>query len=141
MIPAYLIIGNLLSFCCAVCIAISVMKKDKKHLVLWQIWDSFFGSLASLVLFSYSSFTTGLLCAIRNILAYKKKLTQFMVLLLISLCMVIGLYANNRGVNVVNSGYPGIEAYLKGKKIEKGRKINKADGLSNQKQETFPKTD
>lgn len=34
-----------------------------------------------------------------------------------------------------------LEFILKEKKIEKGRKINKADGLSTQKKETFPKTD
>ena len=97
MIPTYLIIGNLLSFCCALCIAISVVKKDKRNLIWWQIWDSIFGLLASFVLASYSSFTTGLLCTTRNVLAYKKKLTKGITILLVLCCICIGLYANNRG--------------------------------------------
>ena len=97
MIPHYLIIGNLLSFCCAVCIAVSVVKRNKQNLIWWQIWDSIFGLLASLVLFSYSSFTTGLLCVTRNLLAYNKRLTKLITLALVVTCIVVGLYANNRG--------------------------------------------
>ena len=98
MIPHYLIIGNMLSFCCAVCIAVSVMKKSKENLIWWQIWDSLFGLLASLVLFSCSSFTTGLFCVTRNLLAYSKGLTKFSTFFLITICISIGLYVNNRGV-------------------------------------------
>ena len=98
MIPHYLIIGNLLSLCCAICIAISVVKKDKENLIWWQIWDSIFGLLASLVLSSYSSFTTGLLCTIRNYIAYHKGLTKFIAFFLVSVCIIIGLHANNRGI-------------------------------------------
>ena len=97
MIPHYLLIGNILSFCCATCIAISVVKKNKQNLIWWQIWDSIFGLLASLVLFSYSSFTTDLLCLTRNCLAYNKKLTKSITLTLVFICIIIGLYANNRG--------------------------------------------
>ena len=97
MIPHYLLIGNILSFCCATCIAISVVKRNKQNLIWWQIWDSTFGLLASLVLFSYSSFTTGILCVIRNFLAYNKGLTKLITLVLVSICIVVGLYANNRG--------------------------------------------
>jgi len=98
MIPHYLIIGNILSFCCAFCLGVSVMKKDKKNLILWQIWDSMFGLLASLVLFSYSSFTTGILCFTRNMVAYRKGLTRNITILFIAACTLVGLYANNRGV-------------------------------------------
>ena len=98
MIPHYLLIGNILSFCCATCIAISVVKKNKRNLIWWQIWDSIFGLLASLVLFSYSSFTTGILCAIRNFLAYNKGLTKFITFVLVFICVTVGLYANNRGI-------------------------------------------
>ena len=76
----------------------SVVKKDKQNLIWWQIWDSIFGLLASLVLFSYSSFTTGLLCASRNVLAYNRGLTKAITILLILVCVVVGLYANNRGI-------------------------------------------
>lgn len=98
MIPYYLLIGNTLSFCCAICIAISVVKRNKENLIWWQIWDSTFGFLASFVLFSYSSFTTGILCVIRNIFAYNKKLTKKIALILVIICIAIGLYTNNRGI-------------------------------------------
>lgn len=98
MIPHYLIIGNILSFCCAACLAVSVVKKDKRNLIWWQIWDSIFGLLASLVLFSYSSFTTGVLCATRNVVAYSKGLTRLTTILFIIICIITGLYANNRGI-------------------------------------------
>ncbi|MBQ3695772.1 MAG: YgjV family protein [Alphaproteobacteria bacterium] len=98
MIPTYLIVGNFLSLCCAICIAISVVKKDKTNLIWWQIWDSVFGLLASLVLRSYSSASTSILCITRNILACKYGLTKFMTLLLIVIGVSIGLYVNNRGI-------------------------------------------
>ena len=97
MIPHYLIVGNILSFCCALCIAISVVKRDKRNLIWWQIWDSLFGLMASLVLFSYSSFTTGILCASRNVLAYSRGLTKITTFVLVLMCVSVGLYANNRG--------------------------------------------
>lgn len=98
MIETYLIVGNFLSLCCAICLGISVIKKDKKNLILWQVWDSIFGLLASVVLFSYASFTTQILCSTRNVLAYRKGLTIGTTILLIILCTAIGLWANNRGV-------------------------------------------
>ena len=98
MIPHYLVVGNILSFCCALCIAISVVKKDKRNLIWWQIWDSLFGLMASLVLCSYSSFTTGILCATRNFLAYTKGLTKLTTFLFIAACVIVGLYVNNRGI-------------------------------------------
>ena len=97
MIPTHLIIGNILSFLCACCLAVSVVKKNKANLIWWQIWDSIFGLLACLVLRSYSSFTTSILCVTRNTLAYNKGLTKNITIILILLCLVIGLYANNRG--------------------------------------------
>ncbi len=93
-----LLIGNFFSLCTAICIAISVVKRNKIRLIWWQIWDTFFCILASLVLLSYSSFTTSILCMARNVAAYKKKLTGALAIALMLICVCIGLYANNRGV-------------------------------------------
>ena len=110
MIPHYLLIGNMLSFGCAICVAISIIKKNKQNLIWWQIWSSILSVFSSLVLFSYSSFTTGILCVVRNWLAYHKQLTKFITLILVLTCISVGLYANNRGIFgllpiIASSGY------------------------------------
>ena len=96
--PVNLIIGNICSLCCSLCIGISVVKKDKKNLVFWQIWDSAFELMTSLVLLSYAGFITGLLCTLRNVFAYKKGLSKMTTLGLIACCLIVGLSVNNRGI-------------------------------------------
>ncbi|MBP5161004.1 MAG: YgjV family protein [Alphaproteobacteria bacterium] len=98
MLSVNLIVGNIFSFCCAVCIAISVIKRNKKNLIWWQIWDSTFEMLTSLVLLSYAGCITGALCTFRNIFAYKKGLTKFITWALVAACLVVGLSLNNRGI-------------------------------------------
>jgi len=98
MLSVNLIVGNIFSLCCALCIAISVIKRNKKNLIWWQIWDSTFEMLASLVLLSYAGFITGFLCVARNVFAYKTGLTKFSTLFLVIACATIGLYTNNRGI-------------------------------------------
>ena len=93
-----LVIGNILSLCCALCIAISVVKKNKENLIWWQIWDSMFELGASLVLMSYAGFITGFLCTTRNALASHKKLNKPISLVLVAICIIVGIYANNRGI-------------------------------------------
>jgi len=93
-----LIIGNIFSLLAAIFIGISVIKKSKKDLIGWQIWDVIFCILSSFVLASYASATTNTVALIRNVLAYKNKLTKKITGVLTFLCVVVGLWANNRGI-------------------------------------------
>lgn len=93
-----LIIGNIFSLFSAICIAISVIKKSKKDLMYWQIGDTFFGIIANIALSAYAALVISVICFIRNILSYKDKLTINITYILLILSVVIGLYANNRGV-------------------------------------------
>lgn len=93
-----LIVGNILSLLAAICIGISVVKKSKKDLIGWQIWDVIFCILSSFVLASYAAVTANTVALIRNVLAYKNKLTKNMTWVLTFLCVLLGLWANNRGI-------------------------------------------
>jgi len=92
-----LIIGNIFSLLAAICIGVSVIKKNKKDLIGWQIFDVIFCILSSFVLASYAAVTTNTVALIRNVLAYKNKLTKNLTWVLTFLCVVVGLWANNRG--------------------------------------------
>ena len=86
------------SFLSAVCIAVSVIKKSKNDLIWWQIVDVLFCILSNIALCTYAAMTTNSVALIRNILAYKNKLTKNMTWILCVLCVVVGLWANNRGI-------------------------------------------
>ncbi|MBP5352157.1 MAG: YgjV family protein [Alphaproteobacteria bacterium] len=94
----YLIIGNIFSFLSAVCIAISVVKKNKNDLIWWQILDVMFCILSCFALYAYAALTTNAVALVRNILAYKNKLTKQITWILFVLCIIAGLWANNRGI-------------------------------------------
>jgi hypothetical protein len=94
----YLIIGNVFSLLSAICIAVSVIKKSKADLIWWQIFDVLFCIFSNIALYTYAALTTNLLSLIRNILAYKNKLTKTITIILLILCIIIGLLANNRGI-------------------------------------------
>ena len=94
----YLIAGNVFSLISAICIAISVIKKNKADLIWWQILDVIFCILSNIALFTYSALTTNTISLIRNILAYKNRLTQKITWILLVLCIIAGLLANNRGI-------------------------------------------
>lgn len=94
----YLITGNIFSLLSAIFIAVSVLKKNKADLIWWQILDVIFCILSNIALCTYAALTTNTLALIRNILAYKNKLTERLTWLLFALCIIVGIYANNRGI-------------------------------------------
>jgi len=94
----YLIIGNIFSLLSAICIAVSVIKKSKNDLIWWQIIDVIFCILSNIALYTYSALTTNSISLIRNILAYKNKLNKNITWILLILCVIAGLCANNRGI-------------------------------------------
>lgn len=94
----YLILGNIFSLLSAICIAISVIKKNKNDLIYWQVIDVIFCILSNIALYTYAALTTNSIALIRNILAYKNKLSKNITWLLFALCVIVGLWANNRGV-------------------------------------------
>ena len=96
--PMYLILGNIFSLLSAICIAISVLKQNKNDLIWWQIIDVIFCILSNIALYTYSALTTNSISLIRNILAYKNKLNKNITWILLILCIIAGLCANNRGI-------------------------------------------
>lgn len=94
----YLILGNIFSLLSAICIAISVLKKNKNDLIYWQVIDVIFCILSNIALYTYAALTTNSIALIRNILAYKNKLSKNITWLLFALCVIVGLWANNRGI-------------------------------------------
>lgn len=92
-----LIIGNIFSLIAAFCLAVSVVREDKKSLIGWQIVDTGCGVFANLFLQSYSAMTISVICVIRNVLAYYQRLGKIITIILMLVGVVIGLWANNRG--------------------------------------------
>ncbi len=96
--PTHLILGNVFSLLSAICIAVSVLKKNKNDLIWWQIVDVVFYILSNIALYTYAALTTNSVALIRNILAYKNKLNKTNTWILLILCLIAGLWANNRGI-------------------------------------------
>ena len=98
MVSEQLILGNIFSFCAAVCLAVSVMKKSKKSLIGWQIGDTVLCVISNLILLSYSAMVISAICVVRNVLSYFNKLNATLTVILLLTGTIIGLWANNRGV-------------------------------------------
>lgn len=95
---SYFIIGNIFSLLSAICIAVSVAKTSKKDFMFWQIGDTAFGTVANIALSAYAALVISIICLIRNILSYSDKLTKNITYILLVTSIIIGLYANNRGI-------------------------------------------
>ena len=93
----YFILGNILSLISAICLAISVFKKSAKDLLLWQVLEVVFCILSNIALVTYSALTTNSVALVRDIMAYKNKLSRRATLILLFLSLVTGLIINNRG--------------------------------------------
>lgn len=93
----YLIIGNIFSFLASLCTAVSVVKKNKTDFMYWQVGNTVFAILTNFVLLSYSGVTTNSVSLIRNVLAYKKKLSFLITLIILAISITLGLIFNNRG--------------------------------------------
>jgi len=92
------ILGNVFSFIAAFCLFVSVFKKTTKDLLLWQVAEVVFCILSNVALITYSALTTNSIALVRDILAYKNKLTRNITFVLLFLCVSVGFFANNRGV-------------------------------------------
>ena len=93
-----LIIGNIFALLSVIFVFISVVKKKKTDLIGWQVMNVAFCIFSSIALFAYAALATNCVSLIRNMLAYKKKLTATAMFILSVLTVVIGLYVNNLGI-------------------------------------------
>jgi len=94
----YLILGNVFSFLASLCTAISVVKKNKTDFMHWQVGNTIFAILTNLTLLSYSGVTTNSVSFIRNMLAYKNKLSFIRTLIILIVSLSLGFIFNNRGL-------------------------------------------
>lgn len=92
------ILGNIFSLIATICLAVAVFKKDTKGLLSWQIIEVVFCILSNIVLVTFSALTTNSIALVRDIIAYKHKLSRTTTWILLILCVSIGLIANNRGI-------------------------------------------
>ena len=93
----YFILGNVFSLIAAICLAVSVFRKTTTKLLLWQVAEVVFCILSNVALMTFSALTTNSIALVRDLLAYKNKLTRKITWILLCLCIVFGLIANNRG--------------------------------------------
>ncbi len=89
------LLGEIFSFLYAICIAISVIKKNKTDLMFWQVLDIVFSILSNIALGAYSALASNTVGLFRNFLSYKNKLTRNNTIILFILCIITGLWANN----------------------------------------------
>ena len=94
----HILLGNIFSFCSALCLLSSAVKKSKKDFIGWQMGDDIFGCLTCLTLSSYSGLVVCMICFTRNLLAYKGKLTNYLTAILFFLNILIGVTVNNLGI-------------------------------------------
>ena len=93
-----LIIGNIFSLLSSICVLISVAVKSKKSLIKWQTFNILFYIFACIVLNAYAALVSIFIALVRNILAYKDKLTKRITFVLCLLILVVGVWVNNRGI-------------------------------------------
>ena len=91
------ILGNIFSLLAAICLAVSVFKKTTKSLLGWQVMEVVCCILSNIALVTYSALTTNSIALVRDVLAYKNKLTENATFVLMVSCVIFGLMANNRG--------------------------------------------
>lgn len=94
----YFLLGNFFSLVAVICLAVSVVKKNKNALIGWQVVDVVFCILSNVFLTSFSAMTTNSVALVRNILAYKNQLNKTITYVLFICCIVVGVFANNRGI-------------------------------------------
>ena len=94
----YLILGNVFSLLSTICVAVSVIKKNKTDLIYWQIIGVVFCIFASISLVAYASLVMNFLTLFRNIFAYLKRLTEELTWIFCIVSTIIGLYVNNLGM-------------------------------------------
>lgn len=94
----YFILGNIFSFIAAICLGVSVFKKTTKDLLLWQVMEVIFCILSNIALVTYSALSTNSIALVRDVFAYKKKLSRNITIILLVLCVFTGLFVNNRGI-------------------------------------------
>ena len=95
---SHLIIGNLFSLLAAICVAVSVIRKNKNELILWQLWSIILSTFSCLALGAYAATITCITDMIRNALAYKNRLTSQLTAFLVLLCIITSLWINNLGI-------------------------------------------
>ena len=94
----YFILGNVFSLIAAICLGVSVFKKTTKDLLLWQVMEVVFCICSNIALVTYSALSTNSIALVRDILAYKRKLSRNITIVLLCLCVGIGFFVNNRGI-------------------------------------------
>jgi len=94
----YLIIGNLISLIALIFTLKSSLSKDVWHIYFYQVLQCLTLSIASVFFNSYAGIITLFICAIRNYLAAKEKLTTKWLVIFVILLLTVGIAVNNRGL-------------------------------------------
>lgn len=92
------IVGETFSFIAAICLCYSTFNKEKKQMVLWQIFDSLFNIFSNLFLLSYSGFITCIFTTIRNTLEFKNLNSKKVTIVFCILLLILGFAFNNKGI-------------------------------------------
>ena len=93
-----IIIGNVIMLVASVIMVASGLVKDKKKLLAAQTIQIIIAAIGNGVLGSYSGMTSNLLSGIRNILEYKKKLTNFIKLIIVVALILLTICFNDIGI-------------------------------------------
>lgn len=87
-----IIIGNLFGFISSIFLGLSVYKKSKKSMLLYQSIDATFAFCSCIILGGLNGALNNFIGILRNIFLIKTKCNNFIKLSLISLSITIGLY-------------------------------------------------
>lgn len=92
-----LIIGNILSLIGTICLLYSIFRQSKKNILQFQILDCIFNTMANCILGGFSGAIVILMALIRNILIFKNKMTNTLMVIILLLMVIIGLSVNKNG--------------------------------------------
>ncbi len=92
-----IVIGNLVSLLAAVFTAMASWTRDTQKTYVYQTLQCSLLALANVFFTSWSGIAVLLLCAVRNILTAKGKLTLPVSLFFVGLLVLVGFFVNNLG--------------------------------------------
>lgn len=87
-----ILLGNILGFISMVFLGLSVHKKDKQGMLVYQSLDCIFAILSCFCLGGYGGCVNTSVALIRNVVEHKGKTTKKFVVLLVIFTVVVGMY-------------------------------------------------
>lgn len=98
MLSTVVIIGNIIAFVASIFMVVAGMLNDRKKILVVQTLQMALFIASNIVLKGYTAAVINAISIIRNMLAYKDKLSDKLTYLLLGLTIIISILVNNNAI-------------------------------------------